>query len=194
MMARAITGSARRVTSADGWRLVTCPGGKEAAAVQILARLGYPETFYPVRLVDARPRSKRARATCAAPRRIERAWVPGYVFVRCRSIDMFRVCRVHGRIPLRVIAPRGVPYRVTDAEMADMAQVPDRVRHLVEAAKAAEAAAWVARQPVVGREARITRGPFIGRQGVVVCVEGDACTLDLGLPITVPLMWAERPD
>lgn len=176
----------------DGWRLVTCPGGKEEAAAQILARLGYSETFYPWREVDARPRSKRNRATCTAPRRVRRAWVPGYVFVRCDWLDMFTVCRTHGTVTLRVIAPGGVPYRVTDEQMAHMAQVPDRVRELVEAARAAERAAWEAKRPVVGAPGRVTQGAFRGRVATVSRIEGGKCTLDLDLPVSVPEIWVER--
>jgi len=63
------------------WHIIQCPSGKERETEAILARLGYEDTFYPKRTVDARPRGKALRGKHAGPNTVQRAWVTGYVFV-----------------------------------------------------------------------------------------------------------------
>lgn len=187
------------------WYIIGCPSLKEVAAEAILHRLGYEETFYPKRWVDARPRGKAKRSTDDKKNRVQRAWVPGYVFLCSSHIEAWRITGTHGKVSLRVLAPGGVPYTVTDKDMALMKDVPSRIKDLAAAAEAAERAARLAKRPVVEERAQIKEGPFSGRSGLAISIftkidAGKSVEMveieietDIGsMPVRVPVAYAER--
>lgn len=185
------------------WWIVSVSSGKEAPACAALARKGYPDAWYPKRKIDTRPRSKTARVKAARqragmpappPRYIERAWVPGYVFVDAPAIECHRINGMHGRLHMRVLSPGGEPYRLEDADMARMRDVPKRVREMVHAVAAAERAARAQVEPREGEPAKIVEGPFSGVSGPVTAMRGDEVRIEGAgsLPVWVPKEYAER--
>lgn len=177
------------------WHIIQCPSGKERDTEAILARLGYEDTFYPKRTVDARPRGKALRGKHQGPNTVQRAWVTGYVFVDAGFIECHRINRTHGKITLRVLSPGGVPYKVTDEQMARMRDVPQRVKDLIDQVRREERAAWEAKRPMMGQPAIVVDGTFKDKQGEVVHMQGDTVKLDLGMflgLVTIPAMQVER--
>jgi transcription antitermination factor NusG len=175
------------------WYIIEVTSTKEAAACAILRRLGYRETFYPQRKVDARPRGKAKRAASRAPRWAYRAWVPGYVFLCADRIETHRITGSHGRVHMRVLCPGGEPYRVTDEDMARMKDVPKRVRALIDAVRRREREEWERRRPQVGALAKLVSGPLSGSEGVVREITGDQVRLEVGpLVVTAQATDAER--
>ena len=149
------------------WWIIECTSTKEQASCEVLQRLGYEETFYPQKRVNNLPKAKRARAASKAPRYVWRAWVPGYVFACAERITPHIINKTHGRLSLRVLSPGGIPYEVTDEDMARMADVPKRVRDLIEDVKRQEREAWLAKRPEIGKPAVITVGALQGQSGPV---------------------------
>ena len=182
-----------RQADTAAWRIIQCTSGKEDASEAILARLGYPETFHPRRRVDLRPRSKARRSAHQGPIWGYRAWVPGYTFVRCEAIACHRVTGPHGRIHLRVLAPGGVPYTVTDQQMAQMRDVPKRVKELIEEAKQAEREAWERVRPRVGHKGKVMTGPFEGEECLVLALTPLEAKVQVGaMRLTCPAMDVQR--
>lgn len=172
------------------WHIIEVTSTYESAACAILDWLGYPETFYPQRKVVNRPRR---RATRPGPRYRYRAWVPGYVFLCAEHVACHIINGQHGRVHMRVLSPGGVPYRLTDEDMARMADVPQRVQALVDEARAREAAERAARRPVEGEPARIISGPFAGATGVVEAISGGVVQVLVGaVPVRAEIDRAER--
>lgn len=196
--ARQETEIAEGQTMTQAWYIIECTSTKEQAACDILERMGYDETFFPRRKMNVRPRGKMARASRKGPVWEYRAWVYGYVFVCCHPADIepYKINTVHehrDKIRLRVVAPGGVPYQITDEDMARMKDVPARVQNLIQDAKAKERAEWEAKRPVVGVRAIITGGSFSGQFGTVMDVTDGMVKIDLGLvPVKVPEQMAER--
>jgi transcription antitermination factor NusG len=126
---------------------------------------------------------------------VERAWVPGYLFIPTEEISCHIINGHHGQLWFRVLAPGGTPYRVKDEDMARMRDVPSRVKDLVDEAKRQEYEAWQAVRPVIGEIARVTRGTFAGTRGVVKAIHGGEVAIDTNGPIKaikVPESIAER--
>lgn len=179
------------------WHILSVTGGKELAACAALARYGYTETWYPTRVIDARPRAKVARSMPGTKRRRTVAHVPGYVFLFLRPGQPLwcHVINGHeGGVFMRVLSPGGVPYEVRDADMARMKQVPDRIRQLVEEVRERERQEAEAKRPRVGQIATVTEpGAFAGWRGTVLEITASGIRLDCDLGrITVPHDGAER--
>lgn len=176
------------------WHIIQVKGGMEDNAEARLEALGYPETFCPRKDVDLRPRGKIARARGAKPKWGKRPYVAGYVFVctpdiRAHVINEDR----HGRLWMRVLSPGGVPYVVTDKQMARMRDVPERIKQLVDEVKRQELEARAARRPQVGGKAQIIEGPFAGMPGTVHSITGDSVTITIGSqPVTTTMDNAEK--
>lgn len=164
------------------WFIIEVTSTKEDAACLVLERLGYDETFYPTKRVDLRKRFSKSRTN--GPVWGRRAWVPGYVFVRSEKISVYWINRTHGHLSMRVLSPGGDPYRVSDEDMARMADVPKRVAALIEDVKRKEREEWERVRPEVGRLARLISGPLEGQVGIVVHLEPEddptRATIDLG--------------
>ncbi len=153
------------------WHILEVTSTKESAVCQILQnRLGAVETFFPQRRVQIRHR----RGT----RYVWRAYVPGYVFARFGDLQLHRVNGTHGRLSMRVMCPGGQPYRVTDEDLADMADVPKRVREAIAAVRAREAAERAAKAPQVGSPATVLDGPLAGLCGPVTAIRGDVVSIE----------------
>lgn len=177
------------------WFIVETTSTKEKASCLVLERLGYSETFFPKRWVDGRPKGKKARAKSNKPNWVERAWVSGYVFVCAEHIAVHRINGSHGKLHMRIVSPGGVPYEVSDEDMAQMQDVPQRVKALVEEARQAEIDAWKRVQPQVGKLAKLVAGPFAGHEGIVREIEGDTLQIEVGaFPVTARAKDAQRVD
>lgn len=177
------------------WMIVECTSTKERASCMVLERLGYEETFYPKRWVDQRPRGKKARAKSNKPNWVERAWVPGYLFLCAESVAVHRINGSHGKLHMRILSPGGVPYEVSDEDMARMQDVPERVKALIEDAKAAEREAWERVRPQVGKLAKLVAGPFVDQKGMVQYIDGDDLKIAVGgFIVTARAQDAERVE
>lgn len=173
------------------WCIVQVTSGREEAAGAILDRLGYPGAWYPTRKVQATSRLRQKRAT-TAPRYVQRAWVPGYLFLPTTTPEHHVINGTHGRLWMRLITPGGEVYRVQDRDMARMQDVPKRVQELVDEARRKEQEAWQAVCPEVGKRAKLVSGPFMGAQGVVISITDGEVVLDCGVPIRAPLENAQK--
>lgn len=146
------------------WYVVQCFSGREERAQDDMRRHGVEgELFAPYEKVqNTSKRGPQYRRVMLAP---------GYVFVDFGSDDPLRlvdVCRMvtTEAIPglgLRVLAPAGVPYPLSDDIMGQMRTMPERLRQIVDDAEAAERAAGLAKMPRAGRPARITSGALAGQ-------------------------------
>ena len=157
------------------WLIVRCMSSKEQRGMLDLGRHIVADMHCP---------AVRAQNKASPGKRYTwRALVPGYIFVDWGSKDPVRlvdICRMlteanlSGGTFLKVLSPGGTPYAVTDDEMAQMRDMPDRLRKLAEDAEAAEKAAREARRPRVGEPARIMEGVMTGRTVVVTRVSKRA--------------------
>ena len=117
-----------------------------------------------------------------------RAWVPGYLFVPADQIECWRINGWHGQLWFRVLAPGGVPYRLTDEDMKRMKDVPKRLAEAIEQAKRAEREAREAVQRK-GTRVLICQGVLEGMTGTVEGPHKDGVSVDAGLGgrIVVPV-------
>ena len=170
------------------WHIIECSRGKESACEAVLGRMGYPGAWHPVKVSDTRQPGRKRGLTDLKARRVFRAWVPGYLFVPADQIECWRVNGWHGQLWFRVLAPGGVPYRLTDEDMKRMKDVPKRLAEAIEAAKRAEREAREAVQRK-GTRVLICQGVLEGMTGTVEGPHKDGVSVDAGLGgrIVVPV-------
>lgn len=159
------------------WHIIECTRGRENACALVLARLGYPGAWFPTKTVNA-PTRRTARRTNIKAKRVQRAWVLGYLFLPADGVDCYRINAPHGKLWLRVLAPGGVAYRVTDEDMARMRDVPKRIMETIEEAKRQEVEALKA-VTTPGRQVRIIVGPLEGSAGEVIEARPDGVSVAL---------------
>lgn len=173
------------------WRIVRCTSGQEGRAERYLERMGYPHGWHPIRKVRISEavyqrllsgwKRLGKKATSRKPDRYrKKPYVHGYVFIPAEKIEPYRINGHHPGFWMEVLCVDGRPYELTDANMAQMKEVPDRVKELVEAAERAAHAAWLAKRPVVGGTAKITSGAFEGKSGQVVSINQGQVQIDVG--------------
>lgn len=189
------------------WHIIRCTSGQEGRAERYLEQMGYPHGWHP---------TDKKRLSEAVYARLLRSWnnlpkfaksnkpkryttvpyVYGYVFVPTDEIDVHRVNGHHPRVWMGVLCVDGAPYRLTDAQMAEMKSVPARVKELLDEAERAEREAWEAKRPVPGQQGRVVQGPFEGVTADVDCVtaEGEVKFKGTGLlaALTIPQEHVER--
>ena len=176
------------------WHIIQCPGGQEAKAKIVLGQMGHDEIWWPVkklRLTGFQLDRARAKGGKASEYRVV-PWAPGYVFTFTEDIDLYRVNSA-GQLRMRVLAPGGTPYTMTDEDMARMKDYPERVKALIADIRAREAAEIAARRPIVGGPAKITNGPMEGRTGDVVGYRVGEWRVNLGaIEVWVPERDVEK--
>lgn len=151
------------------WYALRCGARQEVAAVFRLIRLGVAEAWFPSKTVT---RERRGRHYSVQTR-----LAPGYVFVRTdRVLHWHRLKELTQHAITGVVSIGVTPWEITEAAIARMTAVPERIeaeRQEAEAARLQEASRQAAletgKQPVVGRPARLLDGPFAGQ---VVHVDG----------------------
>ena len=167
---------------AEHWYIIRCTSGQEGRAERYLERMGYPHGWHPTqkrRLSEAvyqrlmRAHSKLPSfAKSKKPSRYKIApYVYGYVIVPAEDMEVHRVNGHHPQVWMGVLCVNGSPYRLTDAQMAEMRSVPERVRQLLDEAEKAAREGWEAKRPVVGGKARVMQGSFQGASGTVEVIE-----------------------
>lgn len=93
-------------------------------------------------------------------RRVEMPLFPGYTFVRIRVEDQLQVLRVAGVV--RLVGFGGAPTPLDDAEV-------ESLRWALGTGTSAEPHPYLR----IGRRVRITAGPLVGREGVLVRWKND---------------------
>lgn len=175
------------------WLIVHNTSGREELTALALAQEGYMETFYPYDETEnprwrqwmRRPKQRRGPKP---PRYVRKPAVKGYTFVDVGYGDWYalvdacrRITERHEKLTLRVVAPGGIPYAVSDAVMLQMRRIPQRLQDLVDEAARAELEAEMARRPVVGGKAIVIEGPWHGVTVEVVEVGKDWVRFDTPL-------------
>lgn len=193
------------------WLIVHGTSGREELAALSLAQEGYSETFYPydeienpafrkwMRRKGAFLRAKR-KPPRKPPRFIRQTVVKGYTFVDIGDGDRFalvdacrRISEKSEKLTLRVVAPGGIPYAVSDAVMLQMKRIPGRLQELLDEAERAEREAELARRPVVGGKARILDGALAGETYDVEHIADGWVTFSaLGGRMKAPVAAVER--
>lgn len=171
------------------WHIIRCTSGQEGRAERYLERLGYPHGWHPVekvrlsekiyqRMLQA-AKSAGDLARGKKPKRYKvRPYVHGYVFLPTDEVNIDKIKRNHFGAWMEVLVVNGAPYRLTDARMSGMKQVPDRVRELLDEAERAEREAWEAKRPVVGEPARVVSGHLEGRVARVASISEGRANLE----------------
>lgn len=163
------------------WHIIECTRGRESACALVLERLGYPGAWYPQKTVSVPPR-RTARRSGIKEKRVQRAWVNGYLFVPADEVSCYHVNGWHGQLWFRVLAPGGEAYRVKDEDMARMRDVPKRIAETIQEAKRLEQEAKEAVRRI-GAKVKIIDGPFEGQVGTV-----DEARTD-GVRVSIPDLW-----
>lgn len=179
------------MTTTGQWLIVHGTSGKEDFTAFALEQEGYTETFYPYDEMEnpkwlqwKRRKVSFLRVGRKVPkppqRYIRAAYVKGYTFVdigggdRMALVDACRrITERYEKLTLRVVAPGGIPYAVSDAVMQDMARMPDRLQEELEAAEREELRAAMERRPVVGGKAKVLAGPMSGSEILVEEIKGE---------------------
>lgn len=188
------------------WHIIRCSSGQEGRAERYLERMGYPNGWHPtekVRLSEAiyqrmvqAAKKLPAWAQSRKPSRYKvKTTVTGYVFLPADHVIVHQINGHHPNVWMEVLCVNGEPYRMSDDQMAQMRETPDRVRDIVNAAEAAKLAAWEAMRPAVGAMGRIVRGSFEGNQGPVVSIGAGEVKIDIGAVaghVTLPEQMVER--
>lgn len=171
------------------WHIIRCTSGQEGRAERYLERMGYPHGWHPTEKVRL-SESVYQRICQAAkrtgmwvkgkpPKRYKvRPFVHGYVFLPSDTVDIDRIKRNPFGAWMEVLVINDEPYRLTDAKMADMKQVPERVKALLDDAERKEREAWEAKRPVVGEAAKVLGGAFEGHIASVVSISNGEVTFD----------------
>lgn len=166
------------------WHIIRCVSGQEGKAERYLERLGYPHGWHPtekVRLSESVFQRMARAAKGKLPKRYRvKPFVTGYVFIPADAIDVDKIKRNVFGAWLDPLIVNGAPYRVTESIMAEMKQVPDRVRELLDEAEQAKRAEWEAKRPVVGGKAKVIAGPFEGHVVDVVSISSGRLVCDVG--------------
>ncbi|WP_428924983.1 transcription termination/antitermination protein NusG [Marinibacterium sp. SX1] len=143
------------------WFILLVPPQKEAGAAAWARRAGALETWFPTE------KAWRFRGGKAAARRnkveYRRLIAPGYVFVLTDRVPAWDVIRQRsiGRVS-GVVSRDGAACAIATDELANMAQVPQRLERMRRAEDERRRFARQAKHPVAGQMARICEGPMSG--------------------------------
>lgn len=188
------------------WRIIRCTSGQERRAERHLERMGYPHGWHPVEKIRIREavyqRMVRAAKklpswTGKKPERFKiRPFIHGYVFVPADDIDTHRIKGQHTpQLWMDVVCVDDKPYSLTNADMAAMKQVPERLKQMLDEIERKAREEWEAKRPQVGKTAKIVDGVFQGNDGKVTSVSPGYVEVDIGALIgrvKVPEQMVER--
>ena len=133
------------------WFILTTPAQSEAPASAWLMAQGCAECWFPTEVRWRRiPRGKRSKVKYLAP------IVPRYVFALMPAEPHWDVLfsRARGKVS-GVVSRYGIPAPISDADMAGMREVPQRLANAREVARQA-------RTIRAGDRASVTSGPLAG--------------------------------
>lgn len=141
------------------WFILRTVSQKEKATAAKLAKHGVTETWYPAETAWRIQRNaKRDRVE------VERLVAPGYLFAEFERTPVWhRVFETLKGFVIGVVGIDGVPFAVPEATIAKMRLVPKRIELLREEESARDKARRLASQPMPGKLARLTEGPFSGK-------------------------------
>ena len=158
------------------WYILTAPRTRVGMVGDCawLCRTGADEAWFPEepvwRMVRRGPRTFREQTS--------RPIVAGIVFMRASSLPQWDVLADRKRI--RPLMIGDMPVAVTEAVMAQMEQVPQRIADLRDAVETLRLAEAEANRPRPGEDAVFTAGPFAGIVVQVHSIDGDTAVLMIG--------------
>lgn len=181
----------------EQWYIVRCMSGQEGKAERILERLGYPYGWHPTESVRVSPRIyqralsawKVARggktgSKAEMPKKFRvKPLIHGYVLLPAVAIDVIRIKNNPFSLWLEVLCVGDAPYTIPQKQMAQMRQMPDRLREVFEEAERIAEQARIEALPVIGQEAIVTAGALQGYKGQVAAMEGSRVEIDFGMRI-----------
>lgn len=173
------------------WFILRSISQKEKAAAAKLDCLGVLETWYPAEVGwRVHRNAKRDRVE------YEKLIAPGYLFALfdCEPLWHRLFAQTKG-ILTGVVGVDDRPYAVPQHVLARMQQVPNRIQMLRQEEDMRDKAHRLARQPIVGQQARLTQGPLAGMVVDISRIDrGLAAFIIGGLQGTANLDTLERVD
>lgn len=139
------------------WFIMLSSPGSEKKLAEKLRRQGALDVWRPVDQKWRVAKGSRDKVP------YEVSVAPGYVFMLVDKHPQWHVIRQKCQGLARGVVVRdGQPHRVSSQDLAEMAQCPDRIEDMRQAAEAQRAAERAAKAPRQGDTAKIMEGPLAG--------------------------------